>query len=114
MYARGMMVRDIQGSLAEVYSVDISADLISSVTDEVVSAVMAGQSRPLEARYSVLFFGTMRVKIRSEGVVRNKAIDLPLGIQADGSRDILGIWNRKHRGRKVPDESLQRPQDQGL
>ncbi len=56
MYARGMAVRDIQGFLAQMYSVDVSAKLISSVTDEVVSAVMAGQSRPLEATYSVLFF----------------------------------------------------------
>ncbi len=106
-----MTVRDIQGFLAQMHSVDVSAKLISSVTDEVVSAVMAGQSRPLEAMYSVLFFDAMRVKIRSEGVVRNKAIDLALGIQADGSRDILGIWDRKHRGCKVLDESLQRPQD---
>ncbi len=56
MYARGLTVCDIQGFLAQMYSVDVSAELISSVTDEVVSAVMAGQARPLEAMYSVLFF----------------------------------------------------------
>jgi len=74
MYARGMTVREIQGFLSEMYAVDVSPDLISSVTDAVTSEVTERQSRPLEAMYSVVFFDALRVKIREDAVVRNKAV----------------------------------------
>ena len=100
MYARGMTVREIQGFLAEMYAVDISSDLISSVTDAVLSEVAAWQTRPLEAMYPVVFFDALRVKIRQDGVVRNKAVYLALGMLADGTRDILGIWIENTEGAK--------------
>ena len=100
MYARGMTVREIQGFLAEMYSVDVSPDLISSVTDAVMSEVTAWQSRPLEAMYPVVFFDALRVKIREDAVVRSKAVYLALGVLPDGSRDILGIWIENTEGAK--------------
>jgi len=100
MYARGMTVREIQGFLAEMYSVDVSPDLISRVTDEVMGEVSAWQSRPLESMYPVVFFDALRVKIREDGVVRSKAVYLALGVLADGSRDILGIWVENTEGAK--------------
>ena len=114
MYARGMTVREIQGFLAEMYSVDVSPDLISRVTDEVMNEVTAWQSRPLETMYSVVFFDALRVKIREDGVVRSKAVYLALGVLPDGSRDILGIWTENTEGAKFFDESVQRPQDPRL
>ena len=100
MYARGMTVREIQGFLAEMYSVDVSPDLISSVTDAVMSEVTAWQSRPLEQVYPVVFFDALRVKIREDAVVRSKAVYLALGVLADGTRDILGIWIENTEGAK--------------
>ena len=100
MYARGMTVREIQAFLAEMYAVDVSPELISSVTDAVMSEVTAWQARPLEAMYPVVFFDALRVKIRENGVVRNKAVYLALGILADGTRDILGIWIENTEGAK--------------
>ena len=100
MYARGMTVREIQGFLSEMYSVDVSPDLISSVTDAVMSEVTAWQSRPLESMYPVVFFDALRVKIREEAVVRSKAVYLALGVLPDGSRDILGIWIENTEGAK--------------
>jgi len=100
MYARGMTVREIQGFMAEMYAVDVSPDLISSVTDAVMSEVTAWQARPLEAMYPVVFFDALRVKIRENGVVRNKAVYLALGVLADGTRDILGIWIENTEGAK--------------
>jgi len=100
MYARGMTVREIQAFLAEMYAVDVSPELISSVTDAVMSEVTAWQARPLEAMYPVVFFDALRVKIRESGVVRNKAVYLALGILADGTRDILGIWIENTEGAK--------------
>ena len=92
MYARGMSVREIQAFLAESYSTEVSPDFISSVTDEVMAETLAWQSRPLEPMYPVVFFDALRVKIRGDGVVSNKAVYLALGIQADGQRDVLGLW----------------------
>ena len=100
MYARGMTVREIQGFLAEMYAVDVSPDLISSVTDAVMTEVTAWQSRPLEAMYPVVFFDALRVKIREDAVVRSKAVYLALGVLHDGSRDILGIWIENTEGAK--------------
>jgi transposase-like protein len=100
MYARGMTVREIQGFMAEMYAVDVSPDLISSVTDAVLSEVTTWQSRPLEAMYPVVFFDALRVKIRQDGVVRNKAVYLALGMLPDGTRDILGIWIENTEGAK--------------
>ena len=100
MYARGMTVREIQGFLAEQYATEVSPDLISSVTDAVMSEVTAWQARALEPMYPVVFFDALRVKIREDAVVRNKAIYLALGVRPDGTRDILGLWIENTEGAK--------------
>ena len=100
MYARGMTVREIQAFLAEQYGCEVAPDFISSVTDAVMSEVTAWQARPLEPMYPVVFFDALRVKIREDAVVRNKAIYLALGILPDGTRDILGLWIEGTEGAK--------------
>ena len=100
MYARGMSVREIQGHLMEIYGLDVSPDLISTVTDAVMETVAEWQNRPLETSYPLVLFDAMRVKIRDEGLVRNKAVYLALGVQADGTKDILGIWIETTEGAK--------------
>jgi transposase-like protein len=100
LYARGMTVREIQGFLAEMYTVEVSPDLISTVTDGIVGEVTAWQSRPLERMYPVVFFDALRVKIRDEATVRSKAIYLALAVLPDGHRDILGLWIEQTEGAK--------------
>jgi putative transposase len=100
LYARGLTVREIQAFLGEMYAVDVSPDLISTVTDAVLGEVTAWQARPLEAMYPVVFFDALRVKIRDEAVVRSKAVYLALAVLPDGSRDILGIWIEQTEGAK--------------
>jgi len=100
MYARGMTMREIQAFLEEQYGVDVSPELISTVTDAVMSEVAAWQARPLEPMYPVVFFDALRVKIREDAVVRNKAIYLALGVLPDGTRDILGLWIENTEGAK--------------
>jgi transposase-like protein len=95
-----MTVREIRGFLAERYAVDVSPDLISTVTDGIVEAVTAWQTRPLERVYPVVFFDALRVKIRDEAVVRSKAVYVALAVGADGSRDILGLWIEQTEGAK--------------
>lgn len=100
LYARGMTVREIQGFLADMYAVEVSPDLISTVTDAVVAEVTAWQTRPLEPMYPVVFFDALRVKIRDEAMVRSKAVYLALAVLPDGTRDILGIWIEQTEGAK--------------
>jgi len=100
LYARGMTMREIQGFLIESYGTEVSAEFISSVTDAVMAEVSAWQTRPLEPMYPVVFFDALRVKIREDAVVRNKAIYLALGVLPDGTRDILGLWIEGTEGAK--------------
>ena len=100
MYARGMSVREIQQHLMQMYAVEVSPDLISRVTDAVLEEVTAWQARPLEPVYPLVFFDALRVKIRADGVVRNKAVYLALGVQLDGTRDVLGLWIEHTEGAK--------------
>ena len=100
LYARGMTVREIQGHLQELYGVDVSPDLISRVTDAVLEEVRAWQTRPLDPLYPVVFFDALRVKIRDEGLVRNKAVYLALAITAEGDKEVLGLWIEQSEGAK--------------
>ena len=100
LYARGLTVREIQAFLLELYAVEVSPDLISTVTDAVSAEVTAWQARPLERMYPVVFFDALRVKIRDEGVVRSKAVYLALGVRRDGTREILGLWIEQTEGAK--------------
>jgi putative transposase len=100
LYARGMTVREIQGLLRDQYQVDVGHDFISTVTDAVLGEVLDWQNRPLERLYPIVFFDALRVKIRSDGVVKNQAVYLALGVAADGTRDVLGLWIEQTEGAK--------------
>ena len=100
MYARGMSTREIVGHLRELYGIEVSPDLISAVTDAVLEEIAAWQARPLEPVYPLVFFDALRVKIRDEGLVRNKAVHIALGVRADGTKEILGLWLEQNEGAK--------------
>jgi putative transposase len=92
LYSRGMSVRDIQGHLRELYGTDVSADLISRVTDAVLDEVKAWQARPLEAVYPIVYLDALFVSVRDGGSVTKKAVYIALGVGLDGSREVLGFW----------------------
>jgi putative transposase len=98
MYARGMSTREIVGHLRELYGIEVSPDLISAVTDAVLEEVEAWQARPLEPVYPLVFLDALRVKVRDEGLVRNKAVHIALGVRADGTKEILGLWLEQNEG----------------
>ena len=100
LYARGLPVREIQAHLSELYGLEVSPDLISTITGEVMEEVTEWQNRPLDPMYPLVFFDALRVKIRDEGTVKNKAVYLALGIRADGTKEILGIWIEQTEGAK--------------
>src|SRR5215471_10001466 len=100
LYARGMTVREIQGHLAELYATEVSPDLISRVTDAVLDEVREWQNRPLDPLYPVIFFDALRVKIRDDGLVRNKAVYIALALNSDGEKEVLGLWIEQTEGAK--------------
>lgn len=100
MYARGMTVRDIQGHLEDLYGVDVSPDLISRVTSAVAEDVVAWQNRPLDAVYPIVYLDALVVKVRDQGVVRNKSVYIALGVTLAGSKEVLGLWIEQNEGAK--------------
>lgn len=100
LYARGMSTRDIQAHVRELYGIEVSPDLVSAVTDQVIDEVTAWQARPLEASYAIVFFDALRVKIRDEGLVKNKAVYLAIGMDAAGFKHVLGFWIEQSEGAK--------------
>jgi putative transposase len=100
MYARGMTVRDIQGHLKDIYNVDVSPELISTVTNGVLDMVREWQNRPLDTVYPIMYFDALRMKVREDGRVVNKAVYLALGVDMDGHKDVLGLWLDKNEGAK--------------
>ena len=100
LYARGMTTRQIQQHLEEIYQVEISPSLISSVTDAILDEVKAWQSRPLEPLYAIIYLDCLMVKIRDSGHVKNKAIYLAMGINRHGLKEVLGLWIAESEGAK--------------
>jgi len=100
MYARGMTTRDIQGHLEEMYGVEVSPALISEVTDAVMEEVRAWQSRPLEPIYPILYLDALMVKMRHEGRVENRAVFVGIGVNLEGSKEVLGLWTSAAEGAK--------------
>jgi len=107
-------VREIQARLSEMYAVEVSPDLISTVTDAVHAEVTAWEQRALEPMYPVVFFDALRVKMRDEGTVRSKAVYLALALLPDGSRDILRDLDRADRRGQVRAEGVYRFEDAWL
>jgi len=95
-----MSTREIQGHVRELYGIEISPDLVSAVTDAVHDEIKAWQSRPLEACYAIVFFDAIRVKFRDEGIVRNKAVYLAIGVRCSRHKEILGLWVEQTEGAK--------------
>ena len=92
MYAKGMTVRDIQGTLQELYGIDVSPTTLSAITDKVWERVESWQSRPLASLYVIIYLDAIHIKMRREGKVENTAVYVVLGVDLEGHQDVLGHW----------------------
>lgn len=100
LYSRGLSTREIQAHIEEIYGVEVSPDLVSTVTDAVQDEVREWQSRPLESVYPILYLDALRVKIRVDGQVQNRAVYLAIGVNLDGKKEALGLWAAENEGAK--------------
>jgi putative transposase len=100
LYAKGMSTRDIVAAFQEMYGAEISAGLISQVTNAVMEHVVEWQNRPLDAVYPIVYLDCIVLKIRQDKRVINKAIYLALGINVEGHKELLGLWMSENEGAK--------------
>jgi len=100
LYSRGLSTREIQQHLEEIYGVEVTAGLISSVTDEVLDEVKTWQNRQLDAVYPIMYLDAIQFKVRDNGHVRNKAIYLAIGVTIEGYKEVLGLWIAQTEGAK--------------
>jgi len=114
LYARGMSTRDIQAQLQDLYGVEVSAGLISNVTDAVEEERKLWQNRPLERVYPIVYFDALVVKVRQDGRVINKAIHLALAVNLSGNKELLGMWMTQNESSKFWLQVLTELQNRGL
>lgn len=100
LYAQGMTTREIVTTFKEMYGADVSAALISKVTDAVIEQVVEWQSRPLDSVYPIVYLDCIVVKIRQDKKVINKSIYLALGVNMEGQKELLGMWLSENEGSK--------------
>jgi putative transposase len=100
LYARGMSTREIEGHLREIYGVEVSAGLVSQVTEAVSEEVKSWQGRALEPIYGIVYLDALYVKMRHEGRVENRAVYVALGVDLEGKKDVLGLWTSANEGAK--------------
>src|SRR6266545_2548811 len=100
LYARGMTTSEIQGHLEEIYGVEVSPELISTVTDGVIEEVRAWQGRPLEKTYVILYLDALVVKVKQDGRIANRSIYLAVGVNLQGRKEVLGFWAAENEGAK--------------
>lgn len=98
MYAKGMTTRDIQSHVQEFYGLDVSASLVSQITDKIIDLAKEWHNRPLEKVYPIVFFDAIHYKVTSEGKVTNKAAYTCLALDITGRKDLLGLWVSEAEG----------------
>jgi len=100
LYAKGLSTREIVSAFKEMYDADVSATLISKVTERLLEQITSWQARPLDAIYPIVYLDCIVIKIRENQTVINKAVYLALGVNMDGHKDLLGIWVSENEGAK--------------
>jgi len=92
LYARGMTTRDISDQIKDIYGVEVSADMVSKITDSIIPLIKEWQNRPLDSIYPFIFLDAIHYKVREDGQIKSKAAYVVLGVNLEGLKDILGIW----------------------
>jgi transposase-like protein len=114
LYAQGLSTREVVDTFQEMYGADISASLVSKVTDAVIDQVIEWQARPLDAIYPIVYLDCIVLKIRQDKRVINKAVYLALGVNLEGHKELLGMWLSENEGAKFWLNVLTELQNRGV
>jgi putative transposase len=100
LYSRGVSTREIATHLEEIYGAKVSPELISSVTDAVLTEAQAWGQRPLESVYPIVYLDALFVSVREQSAVKKRAVYVAIGVTMDGTREVLGLWFCQTEGAK--------------
>lgn len=100
LYSAGMSTRDIHEHVKDIYGIEVSAEMVSKITDKVIPLIQEWQHRPLEPIYAFVFMDAIHYKVRDNNQVVNKAAYVVIGVTIDGYKDVLGIWIGEHETSK--------------
>ena len=114
MYAKGLTTRDINGYLQDIYGVSVSPAMVSTITDKVMPLVTEWQNRPLDSLYAIIYLDGVHFKIRDNGRIANCCGYTALGVNADGHKELLGIWINNSEGSKFWLSVLTEIQNRGV
>jgi putative transposase len=114
LYAKGMSVRDIARHVRQTTGADLSHDTVSRVTDQALDAMREWQHRPLEQFCPVIYIDALVAKVRDGSAVRNKAVNIAVGIDGEGAKHVLGIWVAPAEGAKAWAQALAQLRNRGL
>ena len=114
MYARGMTTREIQAHLEEIYGIEVSPTLVSTVTEAVQDEVRAWQMRMLDQTYAIVYLDALYVRMRDNGHVQNRAVYVAIGVNLDGAKEVLGLWTSANEGAKFWLQVLTEIQNRGV
>lgn len=114
LYAQGLSTREVSHTLKEMYDTDVSASLVSRVTNAVIDDVIEWQARPLDSVYPIIYLDCIVLKIRQDKHVINKAVYLALGVNMDGQKELLGMWLSENEGAKFWLSVLTELQNRGV
>lgn len=114
MYAKGMTTRDINQHMQDIYGVQVSSDMVSKITDQVLPLVQEWQHRPLESLYTIVYLDGVHFKVRESGKIENKCAYIMLGITQDGYKEVLGIWIGENEGAKFWLQTLNEIKNRGV
>jgi len=92
LYSRGMSTRDIHDQVKDIYGIELSAEMVSKITDNIIPQIKEWQNRPLEPIYTFVFMDAIHYKVREDGQIKSKAAYVVLGVNKDGFKDVIGIW----------------------
>lgn len=92
LYACGLSTRDIAQQLQDLYGMEISAERISQITDSLLTSITEWRNRGLDRFYPVIFIDGMFFKLNDNRSVQKRALYLMIGINAEGMKEVLGMW----------------------
>ena len=91
LYSRGLSTRDIHDQLQDLYGIELSAEMVSKITDRILPEIKEWQSRPLNPIYPFVFMDCIHYKVREEGRILSRAAYVVLGVTTEGYKEILSI-----------------------
>ena len=75
-----------------IYGFEVSAEMVSKITDKILPEIEEWQKRPLDGIYPIVFIDAIHFSVKSDGIVTKKAVYIVPAVNMDGIKDVIGIY----------------------